>query len=976
MPVTENGRVWLTNGDKFYSVPEEQAPAALAQLGNARFASAQEVADRQRIREHEGGAGQAKIAGKNFVAGAFDAATALIRVPAEGAAMLAGDDKALKEIQQLTGHKLQENLAYIGAELTGGSGPKAAREFAEATRTQAEANPTTATLAESAGGIAGGFALEGALAKGGGMLAGKLGGGFGARMLGRLAEGGVAGAMMGETSVHTYDYLAGDSATREKLLAGAGMGALLGAGLSGTFGLAGEGVDLAKRRAQEKAAAVFGKASKPVRDAGEAAADEALEKTAAEQLGTKPVNRFGERLREWYETAQAAVTGVDKETVKKLSPLRWGDENLKAREILFNRDAIMQGAEKELVGGVDNLVTKSREVFDEVVDSSLKRSHVDALLDPKRAIEQVESARAELFGVRKTLGELAADADTYGNRALLERTDKFISKLQKTVSHTDTTASEAFIALDQAKRALQKQRVSLGRSAARQPDALLQSQAHAAGRALESIQERTRQNLMSDLWGEAGGAQREINAAWEQWFESKKLFDSSALRRVGEEFDGRAIVAADPEKLSRFLNKVGRQESELVRKHFSNYVDASERLAKAIDAAHDLGPKAKTVLEVAESAKRVRETLAKAQETLGFANQADALLNHNNAALGTAATLSGALLGGGPGAALGAILGAVSSPGRSLQTAWGVQRLLGRVDDTIKAQVVDALGGLGKVKAGARKAAAAAEKTEIAAALPGTKRAVAEAQTLGLEEATGLTIENSDAAQFTRRALLRGAIQTFKEPGEDEQAAYVKRRDQLAELVTNPTKLVDAVTAAVSPLAETQPVLAGALAGDMTAALYTLQGMAPSEPSLGAFTSDDKRFIPEADLRRFAQQWEGVTSPLSILEDLKEGTLTPEKRDAVKLAYPALFEHIQGVALSMITQMGNGIPTEVRTQFDLLLELDGQGEPSVSPSFLANMQRIAESKNQAQAPRPPAPGSKMRVADKSRTLTESATSGV
>ena len=77
-----------------------------------------------------------------------------------------------------------------------------------------------------------------------------------------------------------------------------------------------------------------------------------------------------------------------------------------------------------------------------------------------------------------------------------------------------------------------------------------------------------------------------------------------------------------------------------------------------------------------------------------------------------------------------------------------------------------------------------------------------------------------------------------------------------------------------------------------------------------------------------------MQAPLSILDDLRDGSLTREKVEAVKMTYPRIFAEIQARVLQGLADMKHPPSYRARGQLDLLLDLNGQAEPSLSPAFL------------------------------------------
>src|SRR5690606_10586580 len=120
-----------------------------------------------------------------------------------------------------------------------------------------------------------------------------------AKLGGAAAEFGLQGAAAGAAQASEQAYIDDDPLTSQKLLAGMGLGAALGAGGSGAV----KGLGLAARAAADKTddalSKVFGRAQKAAPKAG----DEALESVAAKALGpdTAPAPGLGTKLRDLLE---------------------------------------------------------------------------------------------------------------------------------------------------------------------------------------------------------------------------------------------------------------------------------------------------------------------------------------------------------------------------------------------------------------------------------------------------------------------------------------------------------------------------------------------------------------------------------------------------------------------------------------------------------------------------------------------------
>jgi hypothetical protein len=579
--------------------------------------------------------------------------------------------------------------------------------------------------------------------------------------------------------------------------------------------------------------------------------------------------------------------------------------------------------------------------MDEVRGMGLKRGHVESLLKGSPAdltAKQRSQAMQQLWATQDELSRIAGQADQFGNARLVKDTQKLVANLSKKVESGD--AAEAFIGLDEVKRALQKHRVHLGRSAGRNPNAFASQQAEALGQAFEGMQEKVRQSLTDEsVWGKAGVAQREVNAAWENWFEHKHMFETNFLTRTGETFQGRGIHAVNPQKVSTYLERLGRKESALVDKHFRGYLESTERLTKAIGEGYELGAKSAQVSQVAGASKAIAETMQRADKTVAVANQVQDLLQAN-AEGGFMTAAIGGMAAGPIGALGGALVGAVTNPGRQLKMAWGLQNMMGKVDQAIKVNLD------GFFATATRRLNAATDKVSKAATT--TTRGV-------------------------RGAMLPAgvAFERFAAAGETRRVSYDRRRDQIAAIIASPQRMTELIQKQVEPVMLLSPGLGSQMALDMARALRAVQDAAPVEHGGSPIFKNDRRFVDDRDIQRFSDAWEGVTSPLTLLEDMRKGRISLVKRDAVAAAYPDLFREMQMATLEKLQEQTKPLPLQQRTLLDQFLMLDGAGEPTVRPDFLRRQAERAQLRSQEEPNQGPPSRGAPNIAGGAATLSQS-----
>lgn len=831
-----------------------------------------------------------------------------------------------------------KGLVALGAN-EGTERPKDALEL-EAIAEQrrlAEDNPGATFLGSVAGSLPGGVALGGTV--------GGIARGLGATEAGVSAiAGGAEGALQGYSGASEEAYFENRELTAEQMIASMGWGALIG-------GTVGYGTGKVSERLFSRSGSRGATPFDPVH--GNALArDTDVEAIAGRVIGEKPVPGFGEKFRDavadTYATAASAASGAERETIEKFGVANWSEGAKRGRDLYRRAPEILEGATRDITKQVDDLARSSRKVLDEVTDVALKRENIATKLTGD-ADTMAAAARAEASRLREAAATIAENSEQYGNRALGRRIQKFVDGLATQAESGE--AAGAFIALDRAKRGLQGWTKALRSSARSSTDALKRQQAFALGDELDRLQEGTRTLLMSEkVWGKAGADQRAINAAWERFFESDKMYRQSFLTSLGRNFDGSEIMTADPAKVSRYVRGLGKQEGSLVDQQFRAHVAAVRDLSERIGNAFDLGAKGADLDTVRAAAAKIDDTLGKADETVRVVNQIDAVIQaEKSSGFGTLGAIAGSAVGGPIGGTIGAGLGLAADmvvrPGQGIRQLAAIEAM-GR---KVSKEVDRGIDGFFE-----RQLGSALKK------LPANENAAR-----ALPPAGGLR-GSAAAAIATPLALFMGKER-------DKQEAYRKRAREIldanAEYGTRVRARVEETFAAVSPQA---PKLAASVATKATKGAQFLASKLPA-PIVNAqsLTPSRPRPVSDVELEKFARYWSAVSSPVSVLEDLQRGKLAPEQVEALQAVYPEFYQSLRLKVverLGALDSKGTLVPYRARLQLDLLLNLNGAGEPTASAQRVQLFQGLrAEEPAPGEAERPTPPARPINIASRLRS---------
>lgn len=195
----------------------------------------------------------------------------------------------------------------------------------------------------------------------------------------------------------------------------------------------------------------------------------------------------------------------------------------------------------------------------------------------------------------------------------------------------------------------------------------------------------------------------------------------------------------------------------------------------------------------------------------------------------------------------------------------------------------------------------------------------------------------------------------FATRNEDRRKAYIKRVQETMSFVGNPEAANRKLATATGPLMGGAPKTAGMLSATAMRAQLFLASKIPkgvvstsplSPTKLRTEASDD-------EIARYAVYWEAVMNPRTVLRDLAKGALVSEQVEALKAVYPALFADIQQMVLLELASRKDEVPYDRRMQLDMLLGLNGAGEPSLSPMFQNTLSMAAAIAEAEMAPTGP-----------------------
>lgn len=183
--------------------------------------------------------------------------------------------------------------------------------------------------------------------------------------------------------------------------------------------------------------------------------------------------------------------------------------------------------------------------------------------------------------------------------------------------------------------------------------------------------------------------------------------------------------------------------------------------------------------------------------------------------------------------------------------------------------------------------------------------------------------------------------------GGSQQDAFKKISKEIGTSVGNPTTTADKVSAAAAPIQGGAPNIAGQFSQKMTAAIQYLDSQMPKplSPPNPLIKTDFKP--SDHELSAFERRLNTVMDPASVIDDLKNGSLTKEQVETLQIVYPKLYQQIQKRVIQHISENQKTVPYQSRLKLSLLM-----GAPldsSLSPqSIQAHQESFAHDQQNAQ----------------------------
>ena len=210
-----------------------------------------------------------------------------------------------------------------------------------------------------------------------------------------------------------------------------------------------------------------------------------------------------------------------------------------------------------------------------------------------------------------------------------------------------------------------------------------------------------------------------------------------------------------------------------------------------------------------------------------------------------------------------------------------------------------------------------------------------------LQALRGMSLDFGDATTKAVRGFLNAAHGGSTSGLVRVASKYEDKKERIEQLATNPAMLAAAASKHV-PAADVAPKTSALVAQKMAGAVGYLHGQLPPEvntrsPLTPQLSSKSSKAAQTAWLRKL----DVYEDPLSVLDDMKKGRLHPDKADALKTMFPALYGDVQkAIAAEVADGASRGKEPNFKQRMQMGILFGVPTDAMLDPSFLQSQQAL------------------------------------
>ena len=378
-------------------------------------------------------------------------------------------------------------------------------------------------------------------------------------------------------------------------------------------------------------------------------------------------------------------------------------------------------------------------------------------------------------------------------------------------------------------------------------------------------------------------------------------------------------------KFASYIRNVGTFEGSTATSTLHEAIDAAEKLAKTIGEEADkmgIAFDKEGITSLSKSIKGTHKQYAGRVAEDDLRQRASANASQGNTLLQYAA---GHMVGGIPGAAAVYAYNMLKDPVAAGRTLLSLEKLILNSEGRVKDSITSMLGAASKAGKSAVKFAKETGKATIA-----TAERVAAPVSIGAMRSFVKSYGDDDkpvAKNISGERSTSARLRDFR-----------AMSSLLDSITTDPGRAYDRYEAAFKPFAEAAPQMTQSMVDKQLEAAMYLHTKMPKNPSQGQTMNPaiDDWHPSDQDIAVFERYVKAAQDPLSVLDDMKAGTLTREGVETIKTLYPRLYDSIQTQTIEHLATLQVKLPYYQRINLSVLLGLPV--DQSMTPSFVTQMQ--------------------------------------
>lgn len=182
----------------------------------------------------------------------------------------------------------------------------------------------------------------------------------------------------------------------------------------------------------------------------------------------------------------------------------------------------------------------------------------------------------------------------------------------------------------------------------------------------------------------------------------------------------------------------------------------------------------------------------------------------------------------------------------------------------------------------------------------------------------------------------------------DKKEAFKNVSNNLAKLLTDGEALTEKVTQAYPEFQEAAPDTKAMISSQLIQMTQYLHEKLPKNSTFTHNSFVKREWTPsDIEISKFERVLEAVQNPLSILEDLKNGTITREAAEAIRVLKPQLYKQIQDKVMAQIQDSKETIPYQKRLLLGILLDIES--DASLNGLNISGLQDMHNEAQESQA---------------------------